>query len=225
MRSADSSRATARRRRLDGTRRKDINIWPGLGYDDAIAQRAWLSRLGFEEGIRRRRRRPRGAALRCSGPTAGAPAIHFAAKDETYPGPSGPATFTSSSPTPTRSTPGPARSTQRWCETWPKRTMDHEGSRSPTRGKRMEFRNIRGLSSNHRRCPPASPSRRTESSARSPVSTSVYRRRPSRLSSTSATAWIWANGPRGRATFQCCLGGMHLEPVTIHHDGSQVGAR
>ncbi len=31
--------------------RKDINIWPGLGYDDAIAQRAWLSKLGFEDGI------------------------------------------------------------------------------------------------------------------------------------------------------------------------------
>lgn len=26
-------------------------------------------------------------------------------------------------------------------------------------------------------------------------------------------------------TFRCCLGGMHLEPVTIHHDGSQIGVQ
>ncbi|GAB08169.1 putative AraC family transcriptional regulator [Gordonia araii NBRC 100433] len=24
-------------------------------------------------------------------------------------------------------------------------------------------------------------------------------------------------------TFRCCLGGMHLRPVTIHHDGTQIG--
>ncbi|AKU18685.1 VOC family protein [Luteipulveratus mongoliensis] len=32
------------------TERKDSNIWPGLSYDDAIAARAWLKALGFEDG-------------------------------------------------------------------------------------------------------------------------------------------------------------------------------
>jgi len=31
--------------------RKDYNVWPGLTYDDPLAARAWLSGLGFEEGI------------------------------------------------------------------------------------------------------------------------------------------------------------------------------
>lgn len=31
--------------------RKDVNIWPGLTYEDALAQREWLRRLGFEDGI------------------------------------------------------------------------------------------------------------------------------------------------------------------------------
>ncbi|GAA3036893.1 VOC family protein [Gordonia defluvii] len=31
--------------------RKDSNIWPGINYDDPIAARAWLARLGFAEGI------------------------------------------------------------------------------------------------------------------------------------------------------------------------------
>ena len=29
----------------------DHNIWPGLTYDDALAARAWLASLGFEEGV------------------------------------------------------------------------------------------------------------------------------------------------------------------------------
>ncbi|MFC0313422.1 VOC family protein [Gordonia phosphorivorans] len=29
----------------------DHNIWPGLTYDDPLAARAWLARLGFEPGI------------------------------------------------------------------------------------------------------------------------------------------------------------------------------
>ena len=29
----------------------------------------------------------------------------------------------------------------------------------------------------------------------------------------------------GTDTFRCCLAGMHLRPVTIHHDGSQVGVQ
>lgn len=29
----------------------DRNIWPGLAYDDPLAARAWLTRLGFEPGI------------------------------------------------------------------------------------------------------------------------------------------------------------------------------
>lgn len=33
------------------TQRTDHNIWPGLTYDDPIAARAWLSALGFTEGI------------------------------------------------------------------------------------------------------------------------------------------------------------------------------
>ncbi len=33
------------------TTRKDTNIWPGLTYDDPLAAREWLRRLGFEEGI------------------------------------------------------------------------------------------------------------------------------------------------------------------------------
>lgn len=33
------------------TTRKDSNIWPGLTYDDALAQRRWLAALGFDEGI------------------------------------------------------------------------------------------------------------------------------------------------------------------------------
>ncbi|ALG83458.1 helix-turn-helix domain-containing protein [Gordonia phthalatica] len=35
-------------------------------------------------------------------------------------------------------------------------------------------------------------------------------------------------GTEGRSetdTFRCCLAGMHLRPVTIHHDGSQVGVQ
>ena len=35
----------------DMTQRTDHNIWTGLTYDDPIAARAWLSALGFEEGI------------------------------------------------------------------------------------------------------------------------------------------------------------------------------
>lgn len=31
--------------------RKDTNIWPGLAYADALAQRQWLRDLGFDEGI------------------------------------------------------------------------------------------------------------------------------------------------------------------------------
>ena len=31
--------------------RKDVNIWPGLTYADALAARAWLAQLGFEPGI------------------------------------------------------------------------------------------------------------------------------------------------------------------------------
>ncbi len=27
----------------------------------------------------------------------------------------------------------------------------------------------------------------------------------------------------GRRVFRCCLGGMHLVPVTVHHDGTQIG--
>lgn len=33
------------------TTRTDHSIWPGLTYDDAIAARAWLSALGFTEGV------------------------------------------------------------------------------------------------------------------------------------------------------------------------------
>ncbi|HEX5772495.1 MAG TPA: VOC family protein [Nocardioidaceae bacterium] len=33
------------------TARSDHNIWAGLTYDDAIAARAWLSALGFAEGV------------------------------------------------------------------------------------------------------------------------------------------------------------------------------
>jgi len=33
------------------TPRTDHNIWAGLTYDDALAARAWLSALGFTEGI------------------------------------------------------------------------------------------------------------------------------------------------------------------------------
>ncbi|TWS25200.1 glyoxalase [Tsukamurella sputi] len=33
------------------TTRKDTNIWPGLTYDDALAAREWLRRLGFEDGV------------------------------------------------------------------------------------------------------------------------------------------------------------------------------
>jgi uncharacterized glyoxalase superfamily protein PhnB len=33
------------------TTRTDHNVWPGLSYDDAYAARAWLTALGFEEGI------------------------------------------------------------------------------------------------------------------------------------------------------------------------------
>lgn len=29
----------------------DHNIWPGLAYADPLAQRAWLTRLGFQPGI------------------------------------------------------------------------------------------------------------------------------------------------------------------------------
>lgn len=31
--------------------RKDTNIWPGLTYDDPLAQRRWLADLGFDDGI------------------------------------------------------------------------------------------------------------------------------------------------------------------------------
>lgn len=31
--------------------RADHNIWAGVTYDDAIAARAWLSALGFTEGV------------------------------------------------------------------------------------------------------------------------------------------------------------------------------
>ena len=31
--------------------RGDHNVWPGLTYDDALAARAWLSALGFIEGV------------------------------------------------------------------------------------------------------------------------------------------------------------------------------
>lgn len=31
--------------------RTDTNIWPGLTYDDALAARAWLRGIGFDEGI------------------------------------------------------------------------------------------------------------------------------------------------------------------------------
>ena len=34
-----------------GTSRTDHNIWSGLTAEDPIALRAWLARLGFEEGI------------------------------------------------------------------------------------------------------------------------------------------------------------------------------
>ncbi|GAA1073850.1 VOC family protein [Tsukamurella spumae] len=33
------------------TTRKDINIWPGITCDDPLAEREWLRRLGFEDGI------------------------------------------------------------------------------------------------------------------------------------------------------------------------------
>ncbi len=33
------------------TSREDRNVWPGLTYDDAMAARAWLAALGFEQGI------------------------------------------------------------------------------------------------------------------------------------------------------------------------------
>ncbi|MFI5075486.1 MAG: VOC family protein [Actinomycetales bacterium] len=33
------------------TTRADHNLWPGIGYDDAHAARAWLAELGFEQGI------------------------------------------------------------------------------------------------------------------------------------------------------------------------------
>ncbi len=33
------------------TPRTDHNIWAGLTYDDAMAARAWLSALGFAEGV------------------------------------------------------------------------------------------------------------------------------------------------------------------------------
>lgn len=33
------------------TNRTDHNIWAGITYDDALAARAWLRGLGFEEGI------------------------------------------------------------------------------------------------------------------------------------------------------------------------------
>ena len=31
--------------------RKDVNIWPGITANDALALRDWLTRLGFEPGI------------------------------------------------------------------------------------------------------------------------------------------------------------------------------
>ncbi len=33
------------------TNREDTNIWPNITVDDALALRAWLVSLGFEEGI------------------------------------------------------------------------------------------------------------------------------------------------------------------------------
>ena len=35
----------------DMTTRTDHNLWPGLSYGDPHAARAWLSALGFEDGI------------------------------------------------------------------------------------------------------------------------------------------------------------------------------
>lgn len=31
--------------------RKDVNIWPGITCDDALAARRWLEAIGFEPGI------------------------------------------------------------------------------------------------------------------------------------------------------------------------------
>lgn len=33
------------------TNRDDFNIWPSFTVDDALALRAWLAALGFEEGV------------------------------------------------------------------------------------------------------------------------------------------------------------------------------
>ena len=33
------------------TTRTDHNIWAGIAYDDALAARAWLRALGFEDGV------------------------------------------------------------------------------------------------------------------------------------------------------------------------------
>lgn len=33
------------------TNRDDRSIWPGLTYDDAVGARAWLTAVGFTEGI------------------------------------------------------------------------------------------------------------------------------------------------------------------------------
>src|SRR5690606_18306821 len=44
--------AAARSSRIAGMNsRTDHNIWTGLSYDDPLAARAWLSALGFTEGI------------------------------------------------------------------------------------------------------------------------------------------------------------------------------
>lgn len=35
----------------DMTQQTDHNIWSAISYDDPLAARAWLSALGFEEGV------------------------------------------------------------------------------------------------------------------------------------------------------------------------------
>lgn len=36
---------------------------------------------------------------------------------------------------------------------------------------------------------------------------------------------LGAENRSGTETFRCCIAGMHLRPVTIHHDGSQMGVQ
>jgi AraC-like DNA-binding protein len=90
----------------------------------------------------------------------------------------------------------------------------------------MEFRNLRGLSSDTPPLPAG-------------ITVTPYRivgAQPGEhigLPSSTITLVVDLGngldlGEPGRAgvrTFQCCLGGMHLEPVTIHHDGSQIGVQ